>query len=86
MYPGQLKNLHLYAPAPYDLILSKLERNSQKDRDDVVFPAESLHLTPGTRCDRYPRELRPYLAHERRHELTVKLWLDVDFEGPPPKP
>ncbi len=86
MYPGRLKNLHLYAPDPYDLILSKLERNSQKDRDDVAFLAESLHLTPETRRERYTRELRPYLANERRHDLTLKLWLDVCFEGPPLKP
>ena len=86
MYPGRLKNLHLYAPDPYDLILSKLERNSQKDRDDVAFLAESLHLTPETLRERYTRELRPYLANEGRHDLTLKLWLDVYFEGPPPKP
>ena len=86
MYPGRLKKLHLYAPDPYDLILSKLERNSQKDRDDVASLAESLHLTPETLRERYTRELRPYLANEGRHDLTLKLWLDVCFEGPPRKP
>jgi hypothetical protein len=86
MYPGRLKNLHLYAPDPYDLILSKLERNSQKDRDDVAFLAESLHLTPETLRERYRRELRPYLANEGRHDLTLKLWLDVCFECPPLRP
>ena len=86
MYPGQLKNLHLYAPDPYDLILSKLERNSQKDRDDVAFLAESLHLAPAMLRERYKSELRPYLANEGRHDLTLKLWLDVYFEGPPLKP
>jgi uncharacterized nucleotidyltransferase DUF6036 len=86
MYPGRLKSLHLYAPDPYDLILSKLERNSQKDRDDVAFLAESLHLDPAVLHERYKKELRPYLAHEGRHDLTLKLWLDVCFEGPPLKP
>jgi len=37
MFAGQLKKLRLYAVEPYDLILSKLERNSQKDRDDVDY-------------------------------------------------
>ena len=82
MYTGGFKNLHLYALDPYDLILSKLERNSQKDRDDVAFLAESLNLSPEALLERYTRELRPYLANESRHDLTVELWLDVCFEGP----
>jgi hypothetical protein len=86
MCPGRFKNLHLYAPDPYDLILSKLERNSQKDRDDVAFLAESLHLSPELLRERYKRELRPYLANEARHDLTLKLWVDVCFEGPPLEP
>jgi len=86
MYPGRFKNLHLYAPDPYDLILSKLERNSQKDRDDVAFLAESLHLSPELLRERYKKELRPYLTNEGRHDLTIELWLDVCFEGHPLKP
>ena len=86
MYTGRFKDLHLYAPDPYDLILSKLERNSQKDRDDVAFLAESLHLSPEVLRERYKRELRPYLANEGRHDLTIKLWADVCFGEPPLKP
>jgi hypothetical protein len=86
MYPGRFKNLHLYAPGPYDLILSKLERNSQKDRDDVAFLAESLHLSPEVLRECYQKELRPYLANEGRHDLTLELWLDVCFEGHQLKP
>jgi hypothetical protein len=86
MYPGRFKNLHLHAPGPYDLVLSKLERNSQKDRDDVAFLAESLHLRPEVLRERYQKELRPYLANEDRHDLTLKLWLDVCFERPTLRP
>jgi hypothetical protein len=86
MYPGRFKNLHLYAPDPYDLILSKLERNNQKDRDDVAFLAESLYLSPEALRERYKKELRPYLANEDRHDLTIKLWIEVCFQGPPLKP
>ena len=59
MFPGRFKNLHFCAPDPYDLILSKLETNSQKDRDDVAFLAESLHLSPEVLRERYQKELRP---------------------------
>jgi len=83
MYPGRFDHLHLYALDPYDLILSKLERNSQKDRDDVAFLARSLHLSRELLRARYQQELRPYLANEGRHDLTVELWLDSCFETPP---
>ena len=86
MYPGRFKKLHLYAPDPYDLILSKLERNSAKDRDDVAYLAETLHLSSEVLAERYTRELRPYLANETRHDLTLKLWLEIGFEAPPTNP
>ena len=81
MFPGQFKNLRLYAPDPYDLILSKLERNGTKDRDDVEYLATCLHLMPDVLRERYEEELRPYLANEGRHDLTLKLWLDSCFQG-----
>ena len=57
------ENLRLYAPDPYDLILSKLERNSAKDRDDVAYLAGSLHLSRESLSERYRKELRPCLAN-----------------------
>ena len=86
MYPGKFKRLHLYAPDPYDLILSKLERNSPKDRDDMAFLAESLHPSPDVLLDRYKTKLRPYLTNEPRHDLTLKLGLDIGLDRPPTKP
>lgn len=81
MFPGQFRKLRLYAPDPYDLILSKLERNSQKDRDDVEFLARRLHLGPQVLRERYEKEWRPYVTNEARHDLTLNLWLDICFEG-----
>jgi hypothetical protein len=80
MFPGRFKNLHLYMPDPYDLILSKLERNSSKDRDDVEYLARALHLNAQLLRERYEKELRPYLANESRHDLTLKLWIDACFQ------
>jgi len=37
MFPGMFKQLRLLAPDPYDYILSKLERNTSKDRDDADY-------------------------------------------------
>ena len=37
MFPGMSKHLRLFAPDPYDYILSKLERNTSKGRDDTDY-------------------------------------------------
>jgi hypothetical protein len=79
MFPGRFKRLRLYAPDPYDLILSKMERNSPKDREDVEYLVKAHHLDPQQLRERYEKELRPYLANESRHDLTLKLWLDACF-------
>ena len=52
----------------------------------MAFLAESLHLSPEVLRERYKKELRPYLANEGRHDLTLELWLDVCFEEHPLKP
>ena len=83
MFPGQFKNLRLLAPDAYDLILSKLERNSPKDRDDVEYLAKTLSLDAALLRKRYQKELRPYLSNEARHDLTLSLWIDSCF--PPPR-
>lgn len=82
IFPGQFRNLRLFAPDPYDYILSKLERNSGKDRDDADYLFKNLHLDSKILRDRYEREQRPYLANENRHDTTLKLWIEI-FETAP---
>ena len=83
MFAGQFTKLRLFAPDPYDLILSKLERNSSKDRDDVEYVARTCHLKPEALRDRYEKEMRPYIANETRHDLTLKLWRESCFPAAP---
>jgi len=64
----------------HDLALSKLERNSARDREDVKFLARSVPLDPALLESRYHAELRPYLANPERHDLTLRLWLEM-FRG-----
>jgi hypothetical protein len=80
MFPGQFKNITLLAPDPYDFILSKLERNTTKDRDDADYLFNTLKLKSKILRDRYEKELRPYLANEDRHDSTLKLWIEI-FES-----
>lgn len=80
MFPGRFRNFHIHAPDPYDMILSKLERNSPKDFDDAQFLARTLSLDPQVLRERYRERLRPYLVgNEERHDLTLKLWIDACF-------
>jgi Nucleotidyltransferase of unknown function (DUF6036) len=77
MFPGAWPRLQLLALEAHDLALSKLERNGERDRDDVQQLARAGHLDPEILKVRYYSELRPnLLAHETRHDLTLRLWLE----------
>ncbi len=58
MFPGAYRHLRLMALDPYDLALSKLERNSQKDRDDIRFLARSIPFDLDVLRHRYDIETR----------------------------
>jgi len=77
MFPDAYQHLRLMAVDPYDLALSKLERNGQKDRDDVRFLARSVPLDLDILKRRYEKELRWQLGVPQREDLTLKLWLEM---------
>ena len=77
MFPGRFKHLQLFALDPYDLALSKIERNTQRDRDDVKHLARTVPLDLGTLQERYQTELRPDLGNPTREDLTLKLWIEA---------
>ena len=78
MFSGTWTHLHLHALEAHDLALSKLERNYDRDRDDVQQLARADYLSPEILKERYYREQRPnLLGHESRHDLTLELWLQL---------
>lgn len=77
MFPRMFKDLRLFAPDPYDFILSKLERNSAKDRDDADYIFKTKRLSSQILRQRYEKELRPYLSKENWHDATLKLWIEI---------
>ena len=77
MFPGSFNHLRLFALDPYDLALSKLERNTQRDRDDVKHLARYVPLDLNTLQERYREELRPDLGNPEREDLTLKLWIEI---------
>jgi hypothetical protein len=66
LFSGSWRRVQLYALEAHDLALSKLERNFERDRDDVERLARAGHIHPEVLRSRYYEELRPYLAHQQR--------------------
>jgi hypothetical protein len=77
MFPRAYKYLRLMALDPYDLALSKLERNNQKDRDDVRFLARTMPFDLAILRERYGTELRWQLGVSERGDLTLQLWMSA---------
>jgi len=82
MFPGEFRHLRLLALDPYDLALSKLERNTEGDRGDVMHLARTVPLDLDVLRKRYETELRPYLGNPKREDLTLKLWIEAIGESP----
>jgi hypothetical protein len=58
MFPDAYKRLRICALDPYDLALSKPERNIRRDRDDVKHLAHSIPPDLKILRDRYEKKLR----------------------------
>ena len=81
LFPGQFARLRMLALEVHDLVLAKLVRNSPVDLEDAKFLAKTGKLDETVLRQRYEQELRPYLANESRHDLTLNLWLDACFHS-----
>jgi hypothetical protein len=78
VFVGEFENLRIMIVDPYDLALSKLERNSEVDIEDVKHLARVAKFDPRVLAERYRTELRPFLSGPvSRHDLTLQLWLDA---------
>jgi uncharacterized nucleotidyltransferase DUF6036 len=79
MFPDMSwKRLRFLALDPTDIALSKLERNADRDRDDVLRLARAGHVDAQALKARYFEEVRPYLlSRESWHDQTLDLWLEM---------
>ena len=75
--PQAFPHIRIFALDPYDLALSKLERNIQRDRDDVKYLARTIPLDLEVLQGRYQKELRWQLGNPEREDLTLRLWIDA---------
>lgn len=71
--PLAYERLHIAVPDPYDLALSKLDRNSPKDRADVKFIADKCNLTFETLMARFDTEMRSWIPNVDRHLTTLEV-------------
>ena len=80
LYPGHFKNLRLFVPDPYDLVLSKLTRNADRDREDVRHLARTCSLDPNVLRDRYQNEMRSIVIGDSEyHDATLEFWIEAYF-------
>ena len=81
IFPGHFKKIRLFVLDPYDLILSKLSRNIERDRDDVKHVSRTLHLDGDVLKERYYSELRHALIGSVEwHDQTIAFWLEAYFD------
>lgn len=81
MFPGNYGNLHLCALDPYDLALSKLSRNSERDRSDVKYLVKTVPLDGHILKERYEHEFRPYyIGRTSEADGTIRFWLEAFYE------
>jgi len=79
MFPGVFRWLRLFAFDAYDLALSKLGRNAERDREDVYYLARTVPLDLDTLKKRYEDEMRPYLGDDiqKRADGTLRWWVEA---------
>jgi hypothetical protein len=77
VFAGRWERLQLFALDPYDVALAKLERNLQRDRDDVAYLADAVPFDIDELRRRYVNELRPYLGRPEREDITPALWIGL---------
>ena len=73
-------DLRLKALERHDLVLAKLSRNIDRDREDVKRLALGPGLDPEVLRERYQSELRWQLSRPEREDTTLDLWLEIIAE------
>jgi hypothetical protein len=77
MYSGAWNHLELQAMQVHDLVLAKIERNSARERYDVMSLAQAGLLDTEILRRRHHEEVRPYLlSHQESRDLTLNLWIE----------
>jgi hypothetical protein len=75
--PGVFERLHLKVMDPYDIALSKLSRNIDRDHEDVMHLARTVPFDLELFERRYREELYPYLlGNKKEKDDWFNSWLE----------
>ena len=78
IFDGRFAHLRLLVLDRYDLALSKLERNIDRDREEMVLLLSRANFDVAVLRDRYWTEVRPYVTGRTSwHDQTLELWLEM---------
>lgn len=81
MYPGAFRHLHLMVMDPYDVALTKLKRDSDKDFQDVLQLAERIPFDLDLFEKRYNEELRDNTTgNPEENDRTFYRWKEAILE------
>lgn len=82
LYPGAFQHLHLLVMDPYDLALTKLKRDSDKDFQDVLQLAEKIPFDLDLFEKRYQDELRENTTGKAEdNDITFYRWKEAILEN-----
>lgn len=81
IFPNTFTRLRLLALDAYDIALTKIERNTERDREDVKHLARVVPFDLEILKQRYHDELRVYLGNPVREDLTLRLWFAMIEES-----
>jgi hypothetical protein len=82
LYPGAFQHLHLLVMDPYDLALTKLKRDSDKDFQDVLQLAEKIPFDLDLFEKRYREELRENTTGKAEdNDFTFYRWKEAILEN-----
>lgn len=80
LYPGTFKKMRLFVLEPCDLVLSKICRNAERDREDAKYLIKTQRIDAAVFKERYDRELKCNLIGDPKwHEETLRLWIEEYF-------
>jgi hypothetical protein len=80
IYAVAFKNIRLFVLDPCDLVLSKIARNIDRDREDAKYLIQSQRIDVAVFKDRYDRELKCNLIGDQKwHAETLRLWIEEYF-------
>lgn len=77
VFTNEFTNLRLMAFERHDLILAKLARNIDRDRQDLAAMALGPGLDTALLRQRFASEMKPYIGNPKREELTLELWIEI---------